>query len=215
MTVKLYVEGGGEHNKALQTSCRRGFSEFVRKAGLGGRMPRIIACGGRQRAFESFRTAHGDAESATAMLLVDSEGPVVKQDPWTHVGGRVGDGWERPAGASANQLHLMVEAMESWFHADKDALREYFGREFRADALSGRSNIETIPKADLFDGLRRATRKYPAGEYSKGAHSFPILERIDPKKVAGASGWARRFLDTLSELSEPMRDRPGAGRPRT
>ena len=43
MIVKVYVEGGGDRNKALQTQCRRGFSEFVKKNGLAGRMPRIVA----------------------------------------------------------------------------------------------------------------------------------------------------------------------------
>jgi hypothetical protein len=56
VTVKVYVEGGGDHNKALQTRCRRGFSEFLRKSGLVGRMPRIVACGWRRQAYQSFRT---------------------------------------------------------------------------------------------------------------------------------------------------------------
>jgi len=56
VTVRLYVEGGGD-SKELKTHCRRGFRKFIEKAGLQGRMPRIVACGGRQRAYDSFATA--------------------------------------------------------------------------------------------------------------------------------------------------------------
>lgn len=42
--MKIYVEGGGD-SKELKTRCRRGFSNFFEKAGLKGRMPRVVACG--------------------------------------------------------------------------------------------------------------------------------------------------------------------------
>ncbi len=51
MSIKIYVEGGGDTN-ALKTKCRQGFSEFFRKAGLEGRMPRVVSSGGRQAAFK-------------------------------------------------------------------------------------------------------------------------------------------------------------------
>src|SRR5690348_15393692 len=77
VSVRLYVEGGGDHNKALQTLCRRGFSEFVAKSGLRNRMPRVVACGHRQQAFESFQTAHAEVDATRPpVLLVDSEGAV-------------------------------------------------------------------------------------------------------------------------------------------
>jgi hypothetical protein len=109
VSVRLYVEGGGDHNKALQTLCRKGFSEFIRKSGLGGRMPRVIACGGRQQAFESFRTAQDD-EGMTSLpvLLVDAETAVNAANPWEHVRHRTGDKWERPPGAAEDQIQLMV-----------------------------------------------------------------------------------------------------------
>lgn len=53
--MKLYVEGGGDTN-LLRTACRQGFSEFLKKAGLAGRMPRVVACGGRQDAYDAFCT---------------------------------------------------------------------------------------------------------------------------------------------------------------
>jgi hypothetical protein len=120
VTVKVYVEGGGDHNKALETECRRGFSEFFRKAGLENRMPRVVRCGGRRQAYERFRTAHENASGDEfPILLVDSEEPVVESSPWEHVRLRPGDQWARPAVASEDRIHLMVQAMEAWFHADQ------------------------------------------------------------------------------------------------
>lgn len=172
MNVKVYVEGGGDHNKALEASCRRGFSLFFQRAGLKDRMPRVVACGGRHSTYESFRNSHANAgEGDLPILLVDSEAPVLEADPWEHVGHRQGDRWKRPERASVDQIHLMVQAMEAWFHADKGELYRYYGQGFRPAALSPRTDIESIPKADLFDGMQRATRDCQKGEYSKGKDS--------------------------------------------
>lgn len=112
MSVRVYVEGGGggDHNKSLQTECRRGFSEFIRKAGFALRMPRVVACGARRQAYESFRTAQEQHGDSAPVLLVDSEGPVTTADPWEHVLRRTGDQWVRPPGASSDQLHFMVQS---------------------------------------------------------------------------------------------------------
>jgi len=67
--VKIYVEGGGD-SAALKTACREGFSKFLSKAGLAGRMARVVACGSRADAFDSFLTAVRSGE--VAILLVDS-----------------------------------------------------------------------------------------------------------------------------------------------
>jgi hypothetical protein len=200
--VKVYMEGGGDHNKALESECRRGFSEFFRKAGLERpRRPSVVPCGGRRQAYDAFLTAHANAEPGSLkILLVDSEAPVVGNDPWAHVRLRPGDGWLRPDGATQNQLHFMVQAMEAWFYADKDELREYFRQGFHPGALSQRLDVENIPKADLFSGLERATRHSDKGEYSKGGDSFEILARINPARVRAVAKHAERLLGVLDQV---------------
>jgi hypothetical protein len=199
------VEGGGDHNKALQTECRRGFSEFLRKAGLEGRLPRVVARGGRSQTYDKFRIAHeGKGAEDLPILLVDSEAPVTASDSWQHVRLRQGDEWERPQGASDDQIHLMVQALEAWFHADKEELQEYYGQGFRMNALSPRLDIEKIPKADLFAGLQKATKDCKKGEYSKGEDSFKILARIDPARVRSSSpAHAERLLNVLDQVCAP------------
>lgn len=193
MSARLYVEGGGD-GKDLRTACRKGFRTFFEKAGLEGGMPRIVACGSRNDALDDFRTALQQA--GDAVLLVDSEGPVEVDDPWEHL--RTRDRWGRPAGATDDQCHLMVQIMESWFLADRTTLADYYGNGFRANAIPGNPNaVEGIPKDDVLNGLRQATRATQKGDYSKGRHSFEILERLDPNAVRASSSWADRLLNTL------------------
>ena len=200
MSLKLIVEGGGDRkSKSLNRECRRAFAEFLGKAGLAGRLPSIEASGGRQQAYDAFKTAHARG-SRTAVLLVDAEAPVTAQDPWTHLSTH--DDWTRPAGATNDQCHLMVQVMESWFLADREALEDFYQQRFRPQALPGNPNqVERVPKNDVKDGLERATRATAKGRYDKGRHSFEILASLNPAKVTAASPHARRFLQTLLALS--------------
>lgn len=193
VSVRLYVEGGGD-SKDLRIQCRRGFRKFVEKAGLQGRMPRISACGGRQRAYDSFVTAL-DAGTNIPVLLVDSERPVTDASAWEHL--RQRDGWPRPSGAHENHCHLMAQVMESWFLADRPTLKTFYGPKFHENSLPSNPRIEQIAKADVLNGLARATRNTSKGRYDKGSASFAILAEVDPSKVERSAPHAKRFLDTL------------------
>ena len=193
VSSRLYVEGGG-NNKALRTKCRQGFVSFLENAGVSGKMPRIVACGGRSNAFSSFRSAYENGNDS-ATLLVDAEGPVTANGPWQHLKAR--DGWDRPKGATDEQCHLMVQMMESWFLADVEALESYYGQGFRVQSLPKNPDIERVPKNDVEGGLKLASRDTGKSEYNKGRDSFEILERLDPAKVMAASGYAKRFVKAL------------------
>lgn len=204
--VKLYVEGGGE-TASLKTACREGFTTFLRNANINMR-PRIVACGSRRDAYESYCTALAQGEEA--ILLVDSEAPVtaIHQSgspenwlPWQHLKIRPGDGWNKPQHSADTDCHLMVQCMESWFLADRGALKDFFGQDFRESALPAAANpIETVAKTAVLDGLKNATRDCKTkGRYGKGEHSFKLLALIDPIKVTTASPWAKRFVEMLKK----------------
>lgn len=113
MVKRLIVEGGGD-NDALKTECRKGFCSFLEQAGFKGRLPRIVAAGGRSRAYDQFCTAKATCQQGdVVVLLVDSEAPVAvaakSARPWEHVKNRQGDGWSKPDGAADDDLHFMVE----------------------------------------------------------------------------------------------------------
>ena len=203
--MKLYVEGGGD-GKDLQIACREGFRKFLEKAGLAGKMPRTVACGGRQNAYDSFCTAIENGEEA--LLLIDSEelvaeayqqGEPVKWKPWDHLRNRKGDQWEKPDKAADEDCHLMVQCMEAWFVADRDILQQFFGPKFNAKKLPAKENqIEKISKDNLYQSLENATRDCETkGAYGKGEHSFKILTLISPDLVIAASPWAKRFIDIM------------------
>jgi len=200
---KLYVEGGGGGD-SLRTECREAFSKFLEKAGLRGAMPRIVACGSRNDAYGRFCTALGQGQKA--FLLVDSEGPVEALlaegppegwRPWEYLR-RHDDNWTKPASSSELDCHLMVQVMESWFLADKEALAAFFGQGFHMNALLSPSAVEAVAKKDVFHGLKQASRQCKTkAPYDKGQHSFKILASINPEKICKASPWAKRFIDIL------------------
>jgi hypothetical protein len=120
--VKIYVEGGGD-TRALQSKCRQGFSELIKKSGVVQKMPQIIACGSRKNAYDDFCTALKTGEDC--YLLVDSESSISPAhdidealnrggEPWAHLSSRVGDQWKKPDTATNERCHLMVECMENW-----------------------------------------------------------------------------------------------------
>jgi len=212
--VKLYVEGGGDA-AALKTACREGFTKFITDAGLKNR-PRVVACGSRRDAFDSFCTAIANNEEA--MLLVDSEAAVsadhqnavapAQWRPWSYLKQRQGDGWDKPAGSEDIDCHLMVQIMESWFLADCETLSSFFGNGFKKNQLpSADRAIESVAKADVYTALQKATADCKTkAPYGKGEHSFKILAKIDPAKVAAASPWAKRFVDALKQRMDGAHD---------
>lgn len=189
----LYVEGGGRKGKT-NTDCRKAFQSFITKAGVKLRV-NVVACGDRGNAFNRFKIEHREGKS-TAMLLVDAEGPVTARSTWRHLKGS--DTWDPPANATDEQCHLMVQAMESWFLADVEAVESFYGKGFRRQALPQNPKIEEVSKQDVLNGLERATSGTGKGSYSKGRPSFEILAMLDPEKVKSASPHASRFIEALS-----------------
>ena len=198
----MYVEGGGPGK--LRGPCRSGFSSFFKKAGLIGYMPKVVACGSRDETLKRFRIAlnKGRSSGELPLLLVDSEAPVLPNNsPWQHLRSR--DRWQRPAGSRDEHAHLMVQCMESWFLADVPSLESYFGAKFRTASLTQRENIENVPKRDVLDQLKLASRDSRKGTYDKGRHCFDILARIDPGQVIQRSSFAERLIETLKNQLLP------------
>lgn len=198
--VTIYVEGGGDTN-ILKTKCRQGFSEFFKKLNLS---PKIIACGSRINAYNSFCTGLKNLKKDEhCLLLVDSEAPVTNPSVWQHVLLREGDKWAKPHNATEEHLHFMVECMEAWFMADKQTVAVYYGKDFKPNALPQNTNIEAISKSDLYDGLKKTTKDTTKGSYSKGGHSFEILSKIDANEVVKQGSHARKLHETLEKLQNP------------
>lgn len=203
MKAVLYVEGGGDNNRRLAAQFREGWNAFLTEAGLSGRMPRVIRGGSREETFDRFSTALAASTSDTVpLLLVDSEGPVTAaHSVWRHLQAR--DRWKKPDTARHDQAFLMVQVMETWFLADRNALQTYFGNRFKANAISQWPQLEAVPKETVFDALEKATASCStpyAKRKVKGKVAFDLLAQIDPALVEGACPHAKSLLDRLRAL---------------
>ena len=196
--VKLFIEGGGQGSR-LNRLFRTAWRDFFLAAGLHGNLPRIVRGGSRNETFEQFMAAVKEARPGELpILLVDSEGPVdANHSAWQHL--RHTDGWERPAGARGEQAFLMVQVMETWFLADRDALRNYFGPSFQAGRLPRQRELESIPKDAVLQSLAAATADCNR-RYDKGIVSFEILGRVDPILAAERCPGAKSLLECLRVL---------------
>jgi hypothetical protein len=196
VSVRVYVEGAGDYKHTDNaTACRRGFQELFEKLGLPERRLKLIACGSRLQTFNDFRKAVRQHPDDFVILLVDSEGAVEVPGAWAHL--HVRDDWQRPAGTIEDQAHLMVQCMEAWFLADREALAEFYGQGFLAGSLPGQPNIEQIPNRSLLPGLKHASKQTSKGPYDKTRHAFALLALIDPQKLRAASPHAGRLFDVL------------------
>ena len=195
MTAVLYIEGGGD-NRRLGAQFREGWTSFFTAAGLRGRMPRVVRGGTRQDTFSRFATdAAGQKPGTIPLLLVDSEDPVAAgHSAWQHL--QQQDGWDIPAGAGEDQAFLMVQVMETWFLADREALRSYFGPLFVENALRQWPRLEDLSRETVLAALDRATAQCP-NPYSKGKTSFGLLARIDPTLVEAACPHGKDLLNRL------------------
>ena len=200
--VRIYIEGGGDGKNTKQL-LRGGFSIFFNELVQAARSKQIkwniILCGSRNNAFRDFKNALAAHPNAFIILLVDSEAPV-KQPPWEHLKSR--DNWDSP-GVDDTHCYLMVQAMEAWFMADIDTLKNFYGQGFKDNAIPKNRNVEMIEKDLLEPSLKAATRDTKSkGEYQKIQHASKLLEMLDVGKVRKASSECDRIFTTLTELME-------------
>jgi hypothetical protein len=137
-------------------------------------MPKLVAGGGREQTFKYFCTAHGaSASNSIVCLLVDSEDPMTDiERTWEHLKDR--DDWDRPDGATDEQVLMMTACMETWIVADRAALRAHYGSNLNENQLPAVVNLETRGRQGIQDALERATSQC-SNNYQKGKRSFQVM----------------------------------------
>lgn len=196
--IAIYVEGGGD-SAGTKAAIRRGLDELLgsvkQKARDSGWRWRVVACGGRREARDAFMHARATQPDVHTILLDDSETAVAAQ-PIAHL---TAEGWEL-AEVSPAVIHLMTQVMETWLIADPDALSKYYGRGFRASALPGSAELETVPKTKVLTSLQRATRDTQKGPYHKIRHAEHLLGRVSASRVRGRCPHAERLFSHLDSI---------------
>lgn len=133
------------------------------------------------------------------LLLVDSEDLVTGgTGEWEHLEKR--DGWVRPSNVRDDDVFLMVCCMETWFVADRKALKLFFHGCWQDTALPQWPDFEAISKEMVFKKLALATDGCGKKAYSKGKRSFEILKMVDPAIVESKCPGAKRMLDRLKSI---------------
>lgn len=187
MSARVFLEGGGP-TRETQSRCREAFERLFKNAGFAGRMPRLTACGGRSSAFDDFKTAHKPNSGFIAMLIDSEDAVIDPEKTWAHLKKR--DDWDRPAGASDEQVLFMTTCMETWLAFDRAALKGHFGSCLKENALPPEFEIERRDRHDVLKKLMQATSDCK-GPYAKGGVSFQVLAELDPAVLSALPSFAR------------------------
>lgn len=138
---------------------------------------------GLDEAFRAFQNARECArEDEFAVLPVNSEAPVSALIPVAHLRAEAGQA-RRFQGASDDDIHSMVQTMEAWVAADRDAIKSCYGWSFSGHALPTTADLGMIGKAVIADTLARATWRTGKDGYDKTEHGGDLHARIDPTKA--------------------------------
>jgi hypothetical protein len=139
--------------------------------------------------------------------LVDSEDPISALSDNTNADSTAcvahltqRDKWDL-ASVPANQVHLMIQCMETWIVAAPDALARFYGQHFGGNYLPTRLNLEDECKRDIHAKLDKATsdRKITKGQYGKIKHASLLLPLVDPAKIASRCPRFKLFLAWLNQ----------------
>ncbi len=160
----------------------------------------LVMCGSRSETCERFLGEMSSSLDEFPVLLVDSDAEVNKA-PKAHLAEMTGSAWAWDQ-ALEEQVHLMVQTMETWLVADVEALRAYYGRHFKSNVLPKRQDLEKLPKENVGSALARASRRTQKGEYHKIDHASELLSRVDPEKVRRRCRHCKRLFDTLTSVIE-------------
>ena len=200
----IYVEGGsigsvkGEAGSSVETEdFRRGFRNLIGAEIYDRLGVKAKPCGSRGKAVEGFKNALLRG-GELAILLIDSE-DAVSEGMTCKDYLRREKGLALPESAKNEDLHLIVQCMETWFLADVEALAGYYKQGFNRNALPKSKELEQVAKPDVLAALKAATRQTQKGRYQKW-HGLELLGLLDRKKLVGRCPHFASLLTRIGEL---------------
>lgn len=202
--IAVYMEGGGQtgepHTADAKAAVRVGMGEFLHTLRDRARTKRwhwkIVPCGDRATTKNAFLNARAQDPETFALLLVDSEAAVGAL-PKAHLKER--DNWDLTA-VPEEHVHLMAQVMETWFVADPNNVKAYYGKDFNEGALPKHAQPESVSKPAIEAGLEKATQKTKKGRYHKIRHGSDLLARIAPDTVKPKCPHCKRLFDSVEAL---------------
>jgi len=206
--INIYIEGGARNqDRAASAALRRGFSMFLTKLCPEIRARNIelntVIVGSTELTCKIFTQANEKSPDKFFVLLVDSDIAVdetEKSKNFLQNNPKLKKCDLRDV--EEKQCHLMVQVMETWFLADVEALKNYFGRDFKKNKLPKTVNIEAIAKDDVLDSLKEATQTRKSSGYHKIKDGAKLLEKISPQKVREAAPHCSELFKAISNEIE-------------
>jgi len=195
LTRHIYVEGGG--SRLADTLLREGFKCLAnRHFGRDCKELRFIPSGNRSNTLENFYMKN-IAGHSSKLALVDSDAPVPAEQSAAKFLHTQPDCQVHATNQS--NLFLMVQVMETWLVADREALAEFYGQHFRVGNLPQHAHLEAVPKDDVLRCLNHATRDTSKGPYHKVEHGLRLIARVDPAKLRAKCPRAEIFFKGLND----------------
>lgn len=203
MEIKLYVEGGGKgSHKRATIKLQQGFDSFFGDLKAAAREKKIsfkiIPAGNTQSTYDDFIFSVANSPQSFNLLLVDSDEAIAANQTARAFLQNKHKKWNLQTVAD-ERCHLMVQIMESWFLADVDALKSFYGKEFKESAIPKNKNVEKIAKETVEKSLQTATAKTTKAEYHKIEHGAKILELINSQKVRAAAPHCEKLFAVIAE----------------
>ncbi len=183
--IRIYFEG----DSSLKPGFHRFFKDLLDTARNKKIRLSLIATGAKP--IQDFKIAVRSHPDAWNIVLLDSDRP---DDS------RLFEECAAPHGieeARRDSVFWMVQVMETWFIADREALRRYYGKDFQDSAISLNQRVEQIAKSEIYSGLKRATQRTTKGAYHKTHHAPELLAIIDANKVREVAPQCERFFSTV------------------
>lgn len=195
MKVRLYVEGGPKGHADGLRQFKNSFKQHLMRLSPRLSTLDVSPCGSTEETIRDYVRAVREVKPGSAVaLLVDADDFVAANAPAKHLEGKLNSA-KVPKDARAN-IFLMVQCMESWFVTDFNALESCFGAKAKIK-LPAHTDIEAVPKKDVFAALDDAARGTPTRRYLKIRDGAKILAELNPKTVAQRSRHARDLYEFL------------------
>jgi len=181
--IRIHYEGAPQLKEGFRTFFGKlVFGDYSRR-----RRVQFIAGRGRSDTIHDFQDALESHPGSWNVLLIDSEGP---DD------GQLFERLALPA-AQEKSVFWMVQLMETWFVADIQALRKFYGQGLREAHLRIKRDVEQVSKKDVLKWLGHATKTTQKGKYDKTDHAPRLLSLTEPALVREACPNCQRMSDVF------------------
>lgn len=188
--VVIHFEGNGK----LKEGFRKLFERRVKVKFI------LIAGGSNAETVKDFLRSCRQNPSDLNVLLIDSEGPAQSVSEAMRAL-RSRRYWNANAAPEDERINFMVQAMEAWFIADRNALKRHFGKGFGVGSLPNPQNAESVSPKDLTDSINQALRAIGGRrrrKYDKVRDGARLLALIDESTVRRNCPSFGRLMDFLS-----------------